>query len=512
MKKRNTQKTMAILVMGIIFALLSGCDNGFGSLSGVSSSGSESGDVDLPRAGMGEIRIGLGGPAKSLTMVPTADELGGISFEVDLNGPYGQEPTKYFGPDGGTISLSSGNYTLTVKLLNGETPKKRLRAIANETIKVSSGSVHFIAMKACIGVFDETEFSAALQGTLSPYTPDTTSGAGDLIVLQDNIITFTAITSFTVDRDITIMAEPGITRTLKQAAFTVNPGASLTLGKAGETAYPGLVLDGDNLDYASASSPALNISGGSLTINGNTEITKYKSSSGKGGAIYVHNNGSLTINDGYGKINNNENIDTIDGNGGAIFIEDSVFEMNGGSITNNKTTENGGGVYIGSGSQFTMSAGTIGGSSSDGNNAVDGGGVYIEDGGQFTMNGTATISYNEATGNGGGVYVTGSNSQFTMSGTAAISNNDATGDGGGVYLDGGQFTMSGGIIGSGNTAVMGAGLLIADGTITTSGSGSISGNTATGNGQAVYNDTTTQQTVGGTSIGGNSSHDSDITW
>lgn len=78
---------------------------------------------------------------------------------------------------------------------------------------------------------------------------------------------------------------------------------------------------------------------------------------------------------------------------------------------------------------FTMYGGTITGNHVNGN----GGGVYVEGtNGSFTMYG-GSITKNSATGSGGGVYVDGKNSSFTMYG-GTITNNSATGNGGGVYV------------------------------------------------------------------------------
>ena len=92
------------------------------------------------------------------------------------------------------------------------------------------------------------------------------------------------------------------------------------------------------------------------------------------------------------------------------------------------------------------------------------------------MNGDASISCNEAKGNGGGVYMDGEKSTFTMNGDASISCNEAKGNGGGVYMDGGKFTMTGGEI-SGNEAKGNGGGVYMDGTtFTVSGAAKVTGN------------------------------------
>jgi hypothetical protein len=107
------------------------------------------------------------------------------------------------------------------------------------------------------------------------------------------------------------------------------------------------------------------------------------------------------------------------------------------------------------------------------------------------MSGGASVTGNKATSSGGGVYITGSNSTFTMSG-GEISGNEALGvstnGGGGVYMAGGTFNMSDGIIGGtypSNTGADGGGVKIAGGTFNMSGSAKVSGNIGTNYGGGV---------------------------
>ncbi|MDR1899051.1 MAG: hypothetical protein LBQ55_03485 [Treponema sp.] len=156
--------------------------------------------------------------------------------------------------------------------------------------------------------------------------------------------------------------------------------------------------------------------------------------------------------------------------------------LNWGTIRHNGSTSSsndGGGVYVGSGGTFTMTNGTI-----TANYAGRGGGVYVCPGGTFTMNG-GSISGNFATsyGWGGGVFVDTSayydyysNTMVSNPGTfimngGTIQTNTAS-RGGGVYVhyDGyegyegssGVFVKSGGAIegggtGSSNIATSGSG-------------------------------------------------------
>lgn len=138
---------------------------------------------------------------------------------------------------------------------------------------------------------------------------------------------------------------------------------------------------------------------------------------------------------------------------GVWVARDSRFNMYGGSIVQNETSNQGGGVYIFRGT-FNMYGGVV-----SKNTASDGAGVYNNEGTISIYAGG--ITDNIATGMGGGVFNSG---KFNMTG-GTISANKVTGyqqycNGGGVYHNGGTFEMSGGTI-SGNSAENGAGIYTA---------------------------------------------------
>lgn len=122
-------------------------------------------------------------------------------------------------------------------------------------------------------------------------------------------------------------------------------------------------------------------------------------------------------------------------------------------------------------------------------------GLYGPGQSSIIMNDRVTIKNNSyLTGDGGGVFVIGSNASFTMNG-GTICNNKANSSGGGVYIVGGSFTMKGGFI-RGNNAVEGGGVSITgDGTFTMTG-GTISGNKAS-NAAGVYISNSTLNITGG---------------
>lgn len=156
---------------------------------------------------------------------------------------------------------------------------------------------------------------------------------------------------------------------------------------------------------------------------------------------------------------------TLDGNNiesVSPLIESSAnLTLNNCTLQNNKTSGNGGAVYVGDGCTFEMTNSII-----RNNAAAKGAGVYVASNGIFNMN-NGTISDNAATSNseaslGGGVYVD-ANGTFNMKDGSIINNSvnytgtSLLGGGGGVAVNyssdaSGVFNMTGGII-EGNTAI-----------------------------------------------------------
>ena len=101
--------------------------------------------------------------------------------------------------------------------------------------------------------------------------------------------------------------------------------------------------------------------------------------------------------------------------GGVLVSSTGAFNMFGGEITRN-TARSGGGVYVDG--MFSMSGGTI-----CGNTESSGGGVYVYLSGTFNMSGSAAITGNTVTENGGGVYVDGAAKKMNVSGDVKIENN-----------------------------------------------------------------------------------------
>ena len=270
-----------------------------------------------------------------------------------------------------------------------------------------------------------------------------------------------------------------------------------------------LCLNGHKITAADGMD-AIYMTGGSFTLTdckGVGTITHASSKTGRG--VYVS---SGTFNMYGGSITGNR----ATGDGGGVYKSgsNSSFNMYGGSITGNTANSYGGGVYV-DGGGFTMSGGTIGGTKTGETNTATygGGGVYAK--ANFEMTG-GSITGNE-TNRGGGVYVTGKGS-FTMSASAdgqnipSITGNNATENGGGVYVIGSSstFEMTGGSI-TGNNAAYGGGVCVSkNGSFEMSGSSCITNNKADSYGGGVnINYASATFTMKGGSITGNNAYKSD---
>ena len=224
-------------------------------------------------------------------------------------------------------------------------------------------------------------------------------------------------------------------------------------------------LEGGNFEMEGGT---IEYNGRSYSKNGNT-VTAGDAVTERGGAVYVYH-GNFTMSNG--AIRSNKS--TIQG--GAVYVFGSeaaaasndstgVFTMEGGSITDNHTVNNGGAVYVQYGAFYmsgssSLSSNTAGGNGGavalyygtftmengklSENTAANGGAVYVHEG-NFIMSGSNTvITLNSASVNGGAVYVKGNGTvgRFEMS-AGTLSGNTAAGDGGAVFVSNGNFNLSG---------------------------------------------------------------------
>ena len=178
---------------------------------------------------------------------------------------------------------------------------------------------------------------------------------------------------------------------------------------------------------------------GSPMIYGNTAYTT-------GGGIAIINTPGINTLVG-GTIENNQS----SSNGGGISVHNSVFTMTGGLVAKNTSVQNGGGLASGSGSTININGGTM-----YYNQAGHGGAIRMAGGGILNVGNSAHIDKNRSSGSGGGISAT--SAVVNISGNASFTRNRAEAGGGGAILvtEGSILTMTGGTIGGslphGNTS------------------------------------------------------------
>ena len=207
--------------------------------------------------------------------------------------------------------------------------------------------------------------------------------------------------------------------------FIMNNTASVTENKIG---------------YGSTGGAGVYVNGGTFEMHNSASVTGNKATNGtlNGGGVYVNGSGTFAMNNSASVSGNTAN------QGGGVYVESGTFNMNDGKISGNKAKNdkasndtNGGGVFVNKSGTFNMNDGAISdnkATNSDEWNTTYGGGVYVS-GGTFTMNGWASSVSKNTAKNGGGVSV--SSGTFNMN-DGTISGNT----GNGVFVNGGTFTVS----------------------------------------------------------------------
>ena len=190
-----------------------------------------------------------------------------------------------------------------------------------------------------------------------------------------------------------------------------------------------------------------------LTISDGITITGNKSE--QGGGIYTYDE-DITINGG------NITGNTATYGGGVYHIGDyrtcDTLTISGSATITGNTATDGGGVYVESGkntSNWNKGQGALqinGGSITNNTATGNGGGVYINERGLLTITG-GNVTDNTATVNGGGVYFNGESEKFNIYGNINVTGNKKSGKANNIYLPSSQIIkITGGLT---NTAPIG---------------------------------------------------------
>lgn len=176
-----------------------------------------------------------------------------------------------------------------------------------------------------------------------------------------------------------------------------------------------------------------------LTISDGITITGNKSE--QGGGIYTYDE-DITINGG------NITGNTATYGGGVYHIGDyrtcDTLTISGSATITGNTATDGGGLYVESGkntSNWNKGQGALqinGGSITNNTATGNGGGVYINERGLLTITG-GNVTDNTATVNGGGLYFNGESKKFNISGNINVTGNKKSGKANNIYLPNGQI-------------------------------------------------------------------------
>ena len=341
-----------------------------------------------------------------------AQEDGGAVYLSDKNGEVSIS--------GGTIKNSNANFGGAIYMSAGKFKLSGTGSIGNCTAK-SGGAVYLAGGNieisgGNIGTTDASN-SAELGGGIylgGNGTVEVTGGK-----LQNNTATQNGGAAYLAQGSMTISGGEISDNTATQnggAAYLADGNIEISGGNIGTTGAPNKAELGGGI-YLGGNG-TIEVTGGKLQNN---------SASKDGGAAYLAH-GSMTISGG--EISGN----TATQNGGGAYLAGGSMTISGGEISGNTATENGGAAYL-AGGTMTMSNGKMQNNTAKEN----GGGAYLA-GGSMTMSGGQLLS-NTAVANGGGAYITGGNFLLSGGSVGGLGNANTAVDGGGIYVSGGNFTM-----------------------------------------------------------------------
>lgn len=158
-------------------------------------------------------------------------------------------------------------------------------------------------------------------------------------------------------------------------------------------------------------------------------ITNNVSASGGGVMVWTNSRFNMSDTSSPASINGNSALGQGGlGNGGAVYVQSATFIFDGGTMGGNKAVRYGGAVNINESATLELNAGTV-----SGNTANYGGGVSQEQGEcSMVINPDITMSGNTAVYDGGGVFI--EMGTLILDGCTISGNRATGGNGGGVSL------------------------------------------------------------------------------
>jgi hypothetical protein len=174
----------------------------------------------------------------------------------------------------------------------------------------------------------------------------------------------------------------------------------------------------------------------SVVINGTNRTLRLQSGS-TGSIISVGNGVTLTLRDITLQGHGTNTAALVKVAAGGTLILEYVAIMNNTNTSTSLPEKLGGGVLVEDGGSLTMKSGTV-----TGNKAFSGGGVAVTGNATLSIKENATISLNQASSTGGGIYVSGPNANQVFIGESSIQENTAVSAGGGMYVYGTSVYMA----------------------------------------------------------------------
>ena len=396
---------------------------------------------------------------------------------------------------GGSIRLTSGGAAYTTRFFADDAAAYAIFADGEDLVMRTLGEhTHCICGHPADGAADIGDHTTHADVTFQPWTSgNSLPTEGNYYLTQNVVLNKTTVLTGTLCLN-------GYSISVKDGGGPVEVSSG-TLNLTDCAAQPGSVTAARDQAINVYNSGSANIFNGVIRSGSGTGIYIGPYAANANVAIYggkitgsgtgaAANNGTMHMYGG--EISGNSRGVQAGGTKGSGNFNGS-FYLHGGKITDNHGSE-GGGVYVMN--YFSMDGGEVSYNSATGS----GGGIYV-----FT--GTASLSGGKVTGNragenGGGVCTKAfrdARSYVNLSGSAEISNNYAGGRGGGVYLDVYNY------LGNGNYCQL------------TMDGGKITGNTSVGDGGGVYADAadgnyqfrSTVNVKGGAQITGNKKGEAD---
>ena len=396
---------------------------------------------------------------------------------------------------GGSIRLTSGGAAYTARFFADDAAAYAIFADGEDLVMRTLGEhTHCVCGHPADGAADIGDHTTHADVTFQPWTSgNSLPTEGNYYLTQNVVLNKTTVLTGTLCLN-------GYSISVKDGGGPVEVSSG-TLNLTDCAAQPGSVTAARDQAINVYNSGSANIFNGVIRSGSGTGIYIGPYAANANVAIYggkitgsgtgaAANNGTMHMYGG--EISGNSRGVQAGGTKGSGNFNGS-FYLHGGKITDNHGSE-GGGVYVMN--YFSMDGGEVSYNSATGS----GGGIYV-----FT--GTATLSGGKVTGNragenGGGVCTKAfrdARSYVNLSGSAEISNNYAGGRGGGVYLDVYNY------LGNGNYCQL------------TMDGGKITGNTSVGDGGGVYADAadgnyqfrSTVNVKGGAQITGNKKGEAD---